>query len=303
MPGDARCAAARCIPPAIRASRGAGPAGSGAEHDRRFSFCCAVDGCRSRATPPSLRFLGRKVYLAAIVVLVAVMRHGVTTSRMERLSQAVGVDRRTVERWRRWWRDSFTATPFWRMPAPRSCRRSIMGVCRHRCSSASAAMMPIASSRCCASSAPSPEAARTLDKGVSSSAQDARRRHMAAASTVGAIRSEERRHDPAATRHTCPRAVGASALFRDRPAVGGATRQGRIEGRDRGARRPHLAASDHGRSGPVRLRDHRALVLPGLEGAQRSGRRAPPQAARRRRTAGCDRRCGAPGRARAIRRA
>jgi len=85
----------------------------GPEHDRRFSFCCAVDGCRSRATPPSLRFLGRKVHLAAIVVLVAVMRHGVTTSRMERLSQAVGVDRRTVERWRRWWRDSFTATPFW----------------------------------------------------------------------------------------------------------------------------------------------------------------------------------------------
>jgi len=35
-------------------------------------FCCAVDGCRSRATPPSLRFLGRKVYLAAIVVLVAI---------------------------------------------------------------------------------------------------------------------------------------------------------------------------------------------------------------------------------------
>jgi hypothetical protein len=90
------------------------PCRLGPEHDRRFSFCCAVDGCRSRATPPSLRFLGRKVYLAAIVVLVAIMRHGVTTSRMERLSQAIGVDRRTVERWRRWWRDSFTATPFWR---------------------------------------------------------------------------------------------------------------------------------------------------------------------------------------------
>jgi hypothetical protein len=106
-PGDARCAAARCIPPAIRASRGAGPAGSGPS-------TIGGSASASRATPPSLRFLGRKVYLAAIVVLVAVLRHGVTTSRMERLSQAVGVDRRTVERWRRWWRDSFTATPFWR---------------------------------------------------------------------------------------------------------------------------------------------------------------------------------------------
>jgi hypothetical protein len=87
----------------------------GPEHDRRFSFCCAVDGCRSRATPPSLRFLGRKVYLAAIVVLVSVMRHGATASRMERLSEAIGVDRRTVERWRVWWRDGFTATPFWQI--------------------------------------------------------------------------------------------------------------------------------------------------------------------------------------------
>ena len=91
------------------------PCRLGPEHNRRFSFCCAVDGCRSRATPPSLRFLGRKVYLAAIVALVAIMRHGVTTSRMEHLSQAVGVDRRTVERWRMWWRDSFTVTPFWRV--------------------------------------------------------------------------------------------------------------------------------------------------------------------------------------------
>jgi hypothetical protein len=91
------------------------PCRLGPEHDRRFSFCCAIDGCRSRATPPSLRFLGRKVYLAAIVVLVAILRHGVTTSRIDRLSQAVGVDRRTVERWRAWWRERFPATPFWQI--------------------------------------------------------------------------------------------------------------------------------------------------------------------------------------------
>jgi len=91
------------------------PCRLGPEHDRRFSFCCAVDGCRSRTTPPSLRFLGRKVYLAAIVVLVAILRHGVTTSRIDRLSQAVGVDRRTVERWRAWWRERLPITPFWQV--------------------------------------------------------------------------------------------------------------------------------------------------------------------------------------------
>jgi hypothetical protein len=85
------------------------------EHDLRFSFCCAVDGCRGRETPASLRFLGRRVYVGTIVVLIAILRHGVTDARMERLAEAVSVDRRTIERWRRWWRDTFTATPFWRI--------------------------------------------------------------------------------------------------------------------------------------------------------------------------------------------
>ena len=34
----------------------------------RFSFCCAVDGCRHRDTPPSLRFLGRRVYLEQFLI-------------------------------------------------------------------------------------------------------------------------------------------------------------------------------------------------------------------------------------------
>jgi hypothetical protein len=87
----------------------------GAEHDQRFSFCCAIDGCRKRKMPPSLRFLGRTVYLAAIVVVIAIMQHGISERRMRRLTEAIDVDRRTVARWRVWWREVFTATPFWRM--------------------------------------------------------------------------------------------------------------------------------------------------------------------------------------------
>jgi hypothetical protein len=86
----------------------------GREHIRRFSFCCAIDGCRSRATPPSLRFLGRKVYHAAIVVVAAIMWHGITEDRLRRLSGAITVDRRTLQRWQVWWRKAFTATSFWR---------------------------------------------------------------------------------------------------------------------------------------------------------------------------------------------
>jgi hypothetical protein len=83
------------------------------DHDLRFSFCCDRHGCRGRETPASLRFLGRRVYLAAIVVLIAIARDGITDARLQRLSEIIPVDRRTVERWRRWWRDGFTATPFW----------------------------------------------------------------------------------------------------------------------------------------------------------------------------------------------
>lgn len=86
----------------------------GRDHDLRFSFCCARDGCRKRETPASVRFLGRRVYVAAIVVLIAILRHGATDARMQRLSDVVSVDRRTVKRWRRWWRETVPATPFWR---------------------------------------------------------------------------------------------------------------------------------------------------------------------------------------------
>jgi hypothetical protein len=92
-----------------------GPAGGDDEHDWRFSFCCAEDGCRGRVTPPSLRFLGRKVYLGAVVVLVSAMRHGATPERMRKLRDLLGVSRRTVERWREWWRTTFAESPFWRV--------------------------------------------------------------------------------------------------------------------------------------------------------------------------------------------
>ena len=91
-----------------------GPVGLGEAHDQRLSFCCAVELCRKRMTPPSLRFLGRKVYLGAVVVLVSTMRHGATAARVRQLCELVGVSRRTVGRWRVWWWSVFTASPFWR---------------------------------------------------------------------------------------------------------------------------------------------------------------------------------------------
>lgn len=91
-----------------------GPAKLPDGYDRRLSLCCAREGCRKRATPPSLRYLGRRVYLAAVVVLASAMRHGLSPRRVAELRRQIGVSRRTLERWRRWWLELFTATPVWK---------------------------------------------------------------------------------------------------------------------------------------------------------------------------------------------
>jgi hypothetical protein len=108
------CGSALHSSPFPRKPRG-GPPDLSEEHDVRFSLCCADRECRKRHTPPSLRFLGRKVYLGAVVVVISVMRHGATPERMRKLREIFGVSRRTVERWRTWWRETFVESAFWRI--------------------------------------------------------------------------------------------------------------------------------------------------------------------------------------------
>jgi hypothetical protein len=84
------------------------------EYRCRLSFCCDRDRCRKRVTPPSVRFLGRKVYLAAVVILISAMRQGPTPRRVRELSSQFGVDRATIARWQAFWRDHVPRTPFWK---------------------------------------------------------------------------------------------------------------------------------------------------------------------------------------------
>jgi len=91
-----------------------GPRGLAAEIDRRLSFCCARDGCRRRTTPPSVRFLGRRVYFGAVVLLVSALRDGLAPRRVRALREQLGVDVRTLRRWRRWWQQAFVESAFWR---------------------------------------------------------------------------------------------------------------------------------------------------------------------------------------------
>jgi hypothetical protein len=80
----------------------------------RLSFCCDRDGCRKRVTPPSVRFLGPKVYLGVIAILISAMRQGPTPRRVRELSQRFGADQQTIARWQAFWRERFPQTPFWK---------------------------------------------------------------------------------------------------------------------------------------------------------------------------------------------
>ena len=82
-------------------------------YQRRLSFCCAGEDCRRRITPPSVRFLGRKVYLGVIVVLVTALTHGLSLQRRSTLIEQLDLWPQTIARWQRWWRDTFPGTRCW----------------------------------------------------------------------------------------------------------------------------------------------------------------------------------------------
>ena len=86
-------------------------------YETRLSFCCAVDGCRRRSTPPSVRFLGRKVYLGVIVVLISALEHGLSPKRRQWLIDTLDIWPQTLTRWRKWWREVFPVSRCWRAVA------------------------------------------------------------------------------------------------------------------------------------------------------------------------------------------
>jgi hypothetical protein len=94
-----------------RKPRGALIATAGEALTRRHSLCCGRRGCRKRTLPPSLRFLGRRVYLEVVVVLASVIAQIVATAR--EAVAASGVPVRTLRRWGVWWREVFPRLPTW----------------------------------------------------------------------------------------------------------------------------------------------------------------------------------------------
>jgi hypothetical protein len=80
------------------------------DFETRLSFCCSR--CRKRTTAMSVRFLGRRLYLGLIVVLMSMRRTTLSASAVQ-MMQTLGVPERTIARWRHWWRQVFPTTPLW----------------------------------------------------------------------------------------------------------------------------------------------------------------------------------------------
>ena len=91
-----------------RKPRGALIAPAGETSVVRFSLCCGREGCRKRSTPPSVRFLGRRVYLGAVVIVASIVALAVQGAR--EIRRQTGVPSRTLRRWLGWWQGPFVDT-------------------------------------------------------------------------------------------------------------------------------------------------------------------------------------------------
>jgi hypothetical protein len=61
-----------------------------------------------------VRFFGRRVYVGVIVVLLLAIGLSLPGDRGHPPAPEALVSRRTLGRWRRWWREDFPATAVWR---------------------------------------------------------------------------------------------------------------------------------------------------------------------------------------------
>ena len=83
---------------------------------RRHGLCCRREGCRRRVLPPSTLFMGRRVYLAAVVlVLVVVRQRRLEGSSARRLREMFGVSHRTLRRWVTFFETVFPRSRYWKL--------------------------------------------------------------------------------------------------------------------------------------------------------------------------------------------
>jgi len=95
------------------------PKGTHSDYPIRFSYCCGSDGCRKRFTPPSMRFLSRKVYASVIIFLVFLLKSKTDELKVEELNLLLGTSLsvETVRRLRNFWVKEVSQSHTWKRAA------------------------------------------------------------------------------------------------------------------------------------------------------------------------------------------
>lgn len=113
-------------------------------YEERFSFCCS--DCRRRTTPPSVRYFGQRRTPAILFLLISALTMSINHYRLTQIKHHFGfsVSESTWKRWRRWWREVFMKTPFWKrkralipetkelLPIPRRILSAFSGTLEHK---------------------------------------------------------------------------------------------------------------------------------------------------------------------------
>lgn len=81
----------------------------------RFSLCCGNEQCRRRTLPTSILFMDRRVYFRSVILIITTLRQ----NKPQRYSKAnlmrmVGVSRKTINRWLKYFRDIFPRSNLWK---------------------------------------------------------------------------------------------------------------------------------------------------------------------------------------------
>ena len=82
----------------------------------RFSLCCGREDCRRRTLPPSVLFMGRRVYWGSVILVILTLRQSnpqETSKAM--LMRLFDVSRLTINRWFSYFNEVFPTNQQWRV--------------------------------------------------------------------------------------------------------------------------------------------------------------------------------------------
>ncbi len=85
-------------------------------HNTRLSLCCSRETCRRRTLPKSTLFMDRRVYFRAVILLGTTLNQGAPQEYSKNmLSKMLGADRKTINRWLRYFRELFPKSRTWKV--------------------------------------------------------------------------------------------------------------------------------------------------------------------------------------------